>query len=131
MPPQPAVARWRTKVLVAAGALALAGAAVAAVVASDSSPQKKGPDQDARARLLPIGQAPLRVKGTGFVPGERVKLTLGGGTDLDQTIRAGADGSFTAVFRGVNACDSVTADARGSKGSRASFNFSQVACLSP
>jgi hypothetical protein len=125
------VARWRTKALVAAGALALAGAAVAAVVASDSGPHKEGRGHDERARLLPVGQAPLRVKGTGFVPGERVRLSLGGGTGLGQTLRASTDGSFTAVFRNVSACDSVTAEARGSKGSRASFNFSQVACLSP
>ena len=131
MPPQPAVARWRTKALVAAGALALAGAAVAAVVASDSGFHQEGRDQDERPRLMPVGQAPLRVKGTGFVPGERVRLTLGGGTGLRQSVRADTDGSFTAVFRNVSACDSVTADARGSKGSRASFNFSQVACLSP
>ena len=131
MPPQPAVARWRTKALVAAGALALAGAAVAAVVASNSGSQKEERSHDERARLLPVGQAPLRVKGTGFVPGERVRLTLGGGTGLRKTVQASAEGSFTAVFRGVSACDSVTADARGSKGSRASFNFSQVACLSP
>jgi len=131
MPPQPAVARWRTKALVAAGALALAGAAVAAVVASDSGSHKERRDQDERARLMPVGQAPLRVKGTGFMPGERVRLTLGGGTGLGQTVRASADGSFTAVFRNVSACDSVTANARGSKGSHASFNFSQIACLSP
>ena len=125
------MARWRTKALAAAGALALAGAAVAAVVASDSGGPKKDQAQSERARLRPVGQSPLRVKGTGFVPGEQVRLTLGGGTNLAQTVRASAEGSFTAVFRGVSACDSVTAYARGSKGSRASFNFSQVACLSP
>ena len=123
--------RWRTKALVAAGALALAGAAVAAVVASNSDSQKKEHAQDERARLLPVGQKPLRVKGTGFVPGERVRLTLGGGTGLVRTVGVGADGSFTAIFREVDACDSITAEARGSKGSRASFNFSQIACLSP
>jgi hypothetical protein len=125
------VVRWRTKALVAAGALALAGAAVAAVVASDSGSPKEEQARDERARLLPVGQKPLRVKGTGFVPGERVRLTLGGGTGLGQTLRAGTNGSFTAVFRDVGACDTVTAEARGSKGSRASFNLSRVACLSP
>jgi hypothetical protein len=125
------VERWRTRALVAAGALALAGAAVAAVVASDSDSQKEEQLQHERARLLPVGQKPLRVKGTGFVPGERVRLTLGGGTGLARTVRAGGDGSFSVVFRDVDACESVTAEARGSKGSRASFNFSQIACLSP
>lgn len=125
------MARWRTRALIAAGALALAGAAVAAVVASDSGSPKQKQAQDARVRLLPVGQKPLRVKGTGFVPGERVRLTLGGGTGLGRTVRAGSDGSFTAVFRNVDACDSVTAEARGSKGSRASFNFSQLTCLTP
>ena len=111
--------------------MALAGAAVAAVVASDSDSQREEQPQHERARLLPVGQQPLRVKGTGFVPGERVRLTLGGGTGLGRTVRAGGNGSFTVVFRDVDACDSVTAEARGSKGSRASFNFSQIACLSP
>jgi hypothetical protein len=100
-------------------------------VASDSGSREQERGHDERARLLPVGQSPLRVKGIGFVPGERVRLTLGGGTGLGQTLRASTDGTFTAVFHGVSVCDSVTANARGSKGSRASFNFSQIACLSP
>jgi hypothetical protein len=36
--------------------------------------------------------------------------------------------SFETAFHGLKACDSVTVAAVGSKGSRAEFNFSQIAC---
>jgi len=78
-----------------------------------------------------MGQNPLTVKGTGFRPGERVRIVVKGSQGGTLTGKAGPDGSFAATFRGVNGCDSVTVTAVGSKGSRASFNLSQIACIEP
>ena len=78
-----------------------------------------------------MGQTPLTVKGSGFRPSERVRLVVKGSQGAALTAKAGPDGSFVAAFRGLNGCDSVTVTAAGSKGSRASFNLSQIACIEP
>jgi hypothetical protein len=118
------VARWRTKAVLAGLALVVVPAAIAVVVVHGSS----GGSTERRAKILPVGMSPLRVKGTGFVPGERVRLKMDGG---GRRVRVGSGGSFIATLSGVDACDSVTVIAVGSRGSRASFNLSQVACLQP
>lgn len=78
---------------------------------------------------MPARKNPFRVQGTGFVPHERVQVAIVGRTS--RTVAAGSSGSFRVTFPGVSSCDSVTVDATGSKGSRASFNLSQIACVEP
>jgi hypothetical protein len=75
-----------------------------------------------------VSKVPLRVKGTGFVPGERVRVELVGRES--RTVSASSSGSFRVSFPS-DRCQSVTVKATGSKGSRASFNLSQPLCLEP
>jgi hypothetical protein len=121
------VGRWRTKAVAAVVALVAVPAAIAAVVVQ-SSGSSSHVDAARHARLLPISQDPLRVKGAGFQPRERVRLRLDGDVKAVKTVSAGARGTFVATFRGVSACGSVTVTARGSRGSRASFNLAQIMC---
>jgi hypothetical protein len=132
MQPRPAVARWRTKAVLAAVVLVAAAALIATVVGQTSGSDSSSHEPKAvRPQIASMGQNPLTVKGTGFRPGERVRIVVKGSQGGTLTGKAGPDGSFAATFRGVNGCDSVTVTAVGSKGSRASFNLSQIACIEP
>jgi hypothetical protein len=115
----------------------LAAAAVIATVVSQTSgspsreplaAQSQQASDTRRADLEVRGQNPLAVRGTHFRAHERVGLTVKGrGSRLSVT--AGARGTFLAVFKNIVGCDSITVVARGSKGSRASVNLSQIVCL--
>jgi hypothetical protein len=74
-----------------------------------------------------VGQSPLRVAGSGFRPGEKVRLVADAPHKQVKNTRADSSGSFTADFPEVS-CGSVTVTATGSQGSRAEFNLSQIAC---
>ena len=71
------------------------------------------------------------VEGTGFQPGEKVTLSAKGLHSGHATASADDSGEFEATFHGLDSCDSVTVVAVGSKGSRAEFNLSQIACVDP
>ena len=73
-------------------------------------------------RLQPVAT----IVGTGFRPGESVRL-LGVTT---RRVRASAAGRFTVRIR-VDPCNGFSISARGSKGSRASLNYSQLHCVDP
>ncbi len=83
-----------------------------------------------RARLIPVSLAPLTVKGSGFKSGETVTVRSTDNTVKTlRTVKASAAGSFV-VRLGTSAdrCNGGTILATGSKGSKASLNFSQVVC---
>jgi hypothetical protein len=83
-----------------------------------------------RAHLVPTSGSPLRVKGTGFVPRERVQIKVTAGSKrVSRKLRASTRGSFVVTFTRVRACEGPTVVARGSRGSRASFTISEIACL--
>jgi hypothetical protein len=71
---------------------------------------------------------PLVMDGARFKPFERVTVTV------DRTwvrhARAGADGTFTAAFRGmlISRCDGLSAAAAGSRGSHAALSIRPLAC---
>ena len=67
------------------------------------------------------------VVGRGFKPRESVRIT--GPTTLRVT--ASAKGTFTARLPGADPCGSITITAVGSRGSRASVNYSQLLCIEP
>jgi hypothetical protein len=117
------VARWRTSLAVVALPLALA---LTGCGREDLRGGGSGPA--ATPTLAPVQQQPLVVKGTGFRPGEKVVLAAKGLRSSHATARADEGGAFEATFRGLKNCDSVTVVAVGSKGSRAEFNLSQIAC---
>jgi hypothetical protein len=120
------VALWRTSA-------ALALVALVAGCGHDPSPgatDATGPTGTtaARPQITPVEQQPLVVEGTGFHRGEKVALTAKGLQSSRATARADVSGEFEATFHGLKNCDSVTVVAAGSKGSRAQFNLSQIAC---
>jgi hypothetical protein len=118
------VARWRTSA-------ALAAVALVAGCGHDPSPGARGATGTtaSRPQIVPVQQQPLVVKGTGFQPGEKVALAAKGLQSSRATARADGSGEFESTFHGLKNCDSVTVVAVGSKGSRAQFNLSQIACV--
>jgi hypothetical protein len=107
--------------------LAIAAAVVALVPAATAGRQ-------ADAALRVVDWTPLTVRGTGFAPGEHVRLTLRTGRPraVSRTARAGSAGTFRAAFGLFVALEpcrgSIVVTATGSRGSRASV---KRACLPP
>ena len=102
--------------------LLLIAALLAAQGAADAKPRP-------RPQLQPIATAPLKLRGTHFVSLERVRVRVTVGDEtLSRRVRAGRRGSFTVTVGGVDACQGVTGEATGSRGSRASFQFSSFTC---
>lgn len=106
-----------------AGVLPAGPAAIAATVALLAGPSH-------HARLAPSGFAPFKVKGTGFHARERVRVTITPSTAdrVTRRVRATRKGTFAVSFPGVEACAGVSGAAAGSRGSRASFQFSALVC---
>jgi hypothetical protein len=101
-------------------------AAVVSVVAVLATP---APDARLRAQLAVVDATPLTIKGTGFQPGERVKLVLFGPAALSRIVRAGVRGGFTAPFRiDIGRCDPLLVRATGTLRSRAVLDLTQTAC---
>ena len=133
------------KILVALIAIALGAALlVSATMGADtlvpgSGTAKSKPEATmnggaaGKARLMPVGLAPLMVKGSGFKSGETVTLvSTESPVKTRRSVKASAAGTFV-VRMGVSAdrCNGMTVVATGSEGSRASFNFSEVVCAAP
>jgi hypothetical protein len=88
---------------------------------------QKAPAAHSTAQLMIKRVTPMAVvAGTGFRSGELVRLT---GVPVKR-VRASAKGTFTIRFR-IDPCRSLTITATGSKGSRASVNYSQFSCAAP
>jgi|1186.fasta_scaffold97063_2 hypothetical protein len=83
-----------------------------------------------QALLMPAGSNPFRVRGSGFRARERVRVTITptGGSGIMRRVRANARGTFTVAFARVDSCGGVHGVAAGSRGSRASFQFSAIMC---
>jgi hypothetical protein len=134
--PRRVVERWHTRAALGVVALLAATAVIATVVSQTSGSPSHEPSaarsqqaRDTRRADLEVrGQNPLAVRGTHFRAHERVRLAVKGrGSRL--SVKAGAHGTFLAVFKNIVGCDSITVVAQGSKGSRASVNLSQIVCL--
>jgi hypothetical protein len=109
---------------------ALAGLALLAACGDDARPGQSAASRP-RAVLTPAGTSPVRVKGSGFHAGESIRVTVtpSAGDGITHRVRAGRGGTFVLGFPGVDACGGFEAVARGSRGSRASFQFSSgVGC---
>src|SRR5689334_10572240 len=109
--PRRAVALWRTSALAAALALLAAGCGAAQHEASQTT-RGAAPG---KAQLAPKGQKPLTVEGTGFHPQEKVTVVAEGTQSQSVPAQADSSGSFVAAFDKVDACDSITVTATGSK----------------
>jgi hypothetical protein len=75
---------------------------------------------------VPVGQKPLKARGSGFLPIEHVQVTTKG-----KTVNTVADSqrTFVVSLAGVDNCGSATVVATGDVGSQAEFNLSQIACV--
>ena len=93
------------------------GASATSATASEPAAASAA-DASRRARLLPASSDPFKVRGTGFRARERVRVT----------VSATNGGTFLLTFSGIDACGGVEAVARGSRGSRASFQMSSLRC---
>lgn len=102
-------------------------ALLAAACGDDARPAQSAASKP-RPILLPAGTSPVRVKGSGFHAGEsvRVTVTTSAGEGITHRVRVGRGGTFALGFSGVDACGGYEAVARGSRGSRASFQFSSA-----
>ena len=116
------MARWRTSVAAAAVVL-VATACGQAEPSGDAAATATLPS---KAKLAPVGQDPLKARGSGFLPIEHVQVTTKG-----KTVNTVADsqGTFVVSLAGVNNCGSATVVATGDEGSHAQFNLSQIACV--
>ncbi|HET7808135.1 MAG TPA: hypothetical protein VFK71_06520 [Gaiellaceae bacterium] len=117
------MAPWRTSAALALLALVAGGCG------HDPSASSTGTTATAaRPQVVPVQQQPLTVKGTGFRPDEKVRLSAKGLRSSAATATADGAGEFEATLRGLKSCDSVNVYAVGSNGSRAQFNLSSIAC---
>jgi hypothetical protein len=103
---------------------ALAGIALVAAACGGDAPEAR--PTAFHAVLRPASITPLRLQGTGFHAGERVRVTVtpSTGEGVTHRARAGRHGSFVVGFPGIDACGGLEGVAHGSRGSQASFQFS-------
>ena len=115
----------RSRTSAAAGRAAVVLVATACGHAEPSPQAGATKNLPSKAQLAPVGQKPLKVRGTGFLPDEHVQVATKG-----KTVNTVADsqGGFVVSLPGVNGCDSVTVVATGDEGSHAEFNLSQISC---
>jgi hypothetical protein len=83
-----------------------------------------------RARLYLADAAPLVLRGTGFVAGERVRVTVSAESTRTRRVVAGRSGRFVVRFAGVayDRCNDLLAQAAGSEGSLARLKRPQPLC---
>ncbi|HEV8105135.1 MAG TPA: hypothetical protein VGP69_15495 [Gaiellaceae bacterium] len=106
--------RVRVALLVCGAALAAGGGAIASIHASLSLADRQ----------------PVVLKGRGFRPLERVRVTLETRVTRIREVRAGRTGSFAVTFLGTNVphCGGMFAHARGAAGSLATLKIPLPAC---
>ena len=88
----------------------------------------------ASTRVWLVSESPLRVAGSGFVPGEHVAVTVAAGKrTVTQTVVASSAGRLVAAWRvsAAAGCHSTTIVARGSKGSFARWREVANDCEPP
>lgn len=83
-----------------------------------------------KATLKLTRGAPLTVRGTQFVPGERVRLTVSGARKTSRRVAANGTGAFTAQFAFTfDRCGGgLMVLAVGSEGSRAGIKLPEMLC---
>lgn len=104
-------------------ALGVAVCAVLALTGSTALGAGRG------ATLAVADREPLTIRGSRFLPREKVRLLVSGPVPLTRTVRAGSRGGFTTVLRlRLGRCDELVVQAIGSRGTRAQLDVGQTAC---
>ena len=95
-----------------------------------SSAPRGTPPNIQQAELRFTSFHPVELRGRGFRPDERVRLTVHAGKTTDRTVTS-TNGTFDATFSSlrIDRCTGAFATARGSKGSRAATKLPLPACL--
>jgi hypothetical protein len=106
--------------------MVLAAGAFTAGVAAGTA----GSDGNRTARLQLASAAPLTLRGSGFVAGERVRVTVSAESTRTRRVVAGRSGRFVVRFAGVayDRCNGLLAQAAGSEGSLARLKRPQPLC---
>jgi hypothetical protein len=83
-----------------------------------------------RAALRLGDESPLAFAGSGFRPGEHVRVVAISGRRAVRSVTAGSGGRFAVRFTGmnVNACRGASAIAVGDRGSRATYKRAPGQC---
>ncbi len=91
------------------------------------------PAAAAKATLRVVKLSPLTIRGTGFKPGERVKVTLSAGAAGTVRGTATAAGTLTVSLRKakVTACTAYTLRAVGAAGTKVTFKRTVTASCKP
>lgn len=95
---------------------------VAVVLAAAGSAAEAGQGTaGGRATLKLVDATPLKLRGTAFLAGERVRVTVSARATKAKRVTANAAGSFVVAFPGFShdRCNALTAFAVGSQGSQA------------
>lgn len=104
--------------------------AIAATILLGAPVTALGSAEAKRPALKILGVAPIRVQGTSFRAGERVKLLVSAGqTPFTRGVKAGPRGGFvvrTNITAGV--CAAIVVQAIGARGSRAMVDITQPGC---
>jgi len=88
----------------------------------------------ATARVSIVATSPVTVRGSGFVPRERVAVTVSAKTSSTKSVVASASGTFVVRFLHftIARCTPYGVSAKGNRGSRASWKIAPMcAPLSP
>lgn len=114
-------------------AMVRAVAAIALIVGTLAIPVAGGaPDSTSKrtARIHLVSTVPVKVRGTGFVAGERVRVTAISEWRRVKRVVATRAGGFTAGFAGASydRCNGLLVTAVGSEGSLARFKLPQPLC---
>jgi hypothetical protein len=106
--------------------IALAAGAFAVGVATGGA----GSEGTRTPRLQVASAAPLTLRGTGFVAGERVRVTVAAAATRTKRVVAGRSGRFLVGFTGVSydRCLGMGAQAVGAEGSLARLKLPQPLC---
>jgi hypothetical protein len=103
--------------------------ALAAGLALLGSAANGAGDATGKATLKLTRGAPLTVRGTHFVPGERVRLVVSSERQTTRRVTANGAGAFTAQFPlAYDRCNGLIILAVGSEGSRAGLKRPELLC---
>jgi hypothetical protein len=113
--------------------LALTVIVALALAASGSAAQANERSTSGRATLKLVNKAPLKLRGSGFLTRERVRITVSAQRRTTKRVIASARGSFVVAFSDVvvDRCHGLTVVAVGAGGSRASLKLPQPHCPPP
>jgi hypothetical protein len=96
---------------------------------ADATPTTTEDESKTRPALKIASLDPLTVKGTRFVPGERVKLLVNAGGARMKAAKVDERGRFAIAFRvDLDRCAGIVVQAFGTRGSRAMVDITAPNC---